>query len=490
MSGVEHGVTVIDGSSPNQSRSVSPTKKPGEEDKPKRFLNGWTSEQERLMSEWSDYGMCYRWLHDKSEKYFHSKNRWINIPVIILTTLGGTANFGIQSIFTDNASKQYASFAIGGISLFAGLLTTIGNYLRYAQLEESHRVASISWGKFQRQVAVELAMDPNERIDAMDFLKICRAELDRLIEQSPPIPEDAITMFEEQFGKVVELKKPDICGALEHTKIYASTNARLKQLAVEAAMMLKHKKKTLNELLSPQIQASIKGHIDARLQDALEDRKKQLEEEIILKKASAEKEEADMKLALDNRQKRIQEEIDLEKQRVTVEAVIAATDTMKKTTSTLEKKAYFMKNNMQSVIKKSSADLTRSLKTLLQSSSRRPSLPNSPPPTSPPTNSPPTNSPQVVSLLSAFMPSLSLTTPREMQEATQGTVQNATQDAAQGTPQDPTSIIGGDIMSQPPITADVANTDELQSNQIIHPPESHEINIPYQASDEPDYDKI
>jgi hypothetical protein len=88
------------------------------------------------------------------------------------------------------------------------------------------------------------------------------------------------------------------------------------------------------------------------------------------------------------------------------------------------------------------------------------------------------------------MPSLSLTTPREMQEATQGTVQNATQDAAQGTPQDPTSIIGGDIMSQPPITADVANTDELQSNQIIHPPESHEINIPYQASDEPDYDKI
>ena len=123
------------------------------------------------MSEWSDYAMCYRWIHDKSEKYFHGKNLWINIPVIILSTLGGTANFGIQSIFSDNATKQLASFAIGGISLFAGLLTTIGNYLRYAQLEESHRVASISWGKFQRQVAVELAMDPNERIDATDFLK-------------------------------------------------------------------------------------------------------------------------------------------------------------------------------------------------------------------------------------------------------------------------------------------------------------------------------
>ena len=366
----ENGVTVINGTENKdsalvRSRSVSPVQtprdrsgsKPGEEEKPKRFLNGWSRDQERLMSEWSDYAMCYRWIHDKSEKYFHSKNRWINIPVIILTTLGGTANFGIQSIFSDNASKQMASFAIGGISLFAGLLTTIGNYLRYAQLEESHRVASISWGKFQRQVAVELAMDPNERIDAMDFLKICRTELDRLIEQSPPIPEDSIQLFQSSFGEIEGLKKPDICGALEHTRVFESSDARLKQAAVDAAIMLRQKKRALTELMSPHIQATIHSQIEAKLHAALEERKHQLEEEIERKKREVLEAEAEAKRVLEERQQKIHEEIDLDKKKLTM-AIVPLPDQQKKKMSTVATKHYFIKNSKSIIPPK--ADLTKS----------------------------------------------------------------------------------------------------------------------------------
>jgi len=361
----ENGVTVINGSasaaesetpnrvvrrdsitSESRSRSPSPDKK-AEEEKPKRFLNGWSRDQERLMSEWSDYAMCYRWIHDKSEKYFHSKNRWINIPVIILTTLGGTANFGIQSIFTNDSAKQIASFAIGGISLFAGLLTTIGNYLRYAQLEESHRVASISWGKFQRQVAVELALDPNERIDAMDFLKICRTELDRLIEQSPPIPEDSILLFQTNFGEIEGLKKPDICGSLEHTRVFESSDTRLKQAAVDAAILLRQKKHALTELMSPHIQATIQSQVEAKLHAALEERRQQLEEEIERKKRDAHESEEEAKRALEERQRLIYAEIDLEKKKL-VPAPISMTnvaDMQKRRMSTVAAKHYFIKNS-------------------------------------------------------------------------------------------------------------------------------------------------
>ena len=256
------------------SRSVSPVRRSDEKDEKKqekRFLNGWSKEQEQLMAEWSDISLCYRWLHDNAEKIFHYKNLWINLPVIILTTLGGTASFGVQSIFAnDQTMKEYASFAIGGVSLFAGILTTVGNYLRYAQLEESNRVASIAWGKFQRLIAIELAMNPNERIDALDFLKICRADLDRLIEQSPPIPRDAIKVFEEKFGKVKELKKPDICGSLEHTTVYNSNDTRLTQIAIDATLLMKQRRATLNELLSPQIQDTIEKKVDERLRHALQ----------------------------------------------------------------------------------------------------------------------------------------------------------------------------------------------------------------------------
>jgi len=280
----------------------------------RRFLNGWSKEQERLMSEWSDIASCYRWLHDTSEKVYHTKTLWINLPVIILSTLGGTANFGIQSLFgDDDTSKKYASFAIGGISLVAGLLTTVGNYLRYAQFEESHRVAGISWGKFQRLVAVELALAPNDRMDSMDFIKICRTELDRLIEQSPPIPKEYVSSFEKKFGRIKDLKKPEICGALEHTNIFESSETRLKHLAVEAALMLKRKKQTLNELVTPEIEKKIAQQIETRLTEAIEMRKKNLEEEIEYKKNEAIKLENEMQEVLNERKKRIQDEIITEK---------------------------------------------------------------------------------------------------------------------------------------------------------------------------------
>jgi hypothetical protein len=323
---MEQGVRMINGSdpipemrseSPPRSRSVSPKRAlPGapaaEPQKEKRFLNGWSKEQERLMAEWSDLAMCYRWLHDKSEKHFHGKNLWINLPVIVLTTLGGTANFGIQSLFDNDTSKKYASFAIGGISLFAGLLTTIGNYLRYAQLEEAHRVASIAWGKFQRLIAVELAMKPDDRIDSLDFLKICRADLDRLIEQSPPIPQESIDLFESEFGSIADLKKPDICGALEHTRVFESSELRLKQVASEAALLLRHKRNALNELLSPQIQDTIKKQIDNRLKEALEERKKTLAEEIELEKSSLQEQEEEYNRILESRHRRIRDSIEAE----------------------------------------------------------------------------------------------------------------------------------------------------------------------------------
>ena len=257
------------------SRSVSPAREEKKEPQEKRFLNGWSKEQEQLMSEWSDIAMCYRWLHDNSEKIYHAKNLWINLPVIILTTLGGTASFGVQSVFSDPVSKQYASFAIGSVSLFAGILTTVGNYLRYAQLEESNRVASIAWGKFQRLIAIELAMNPNERMDAIDFLKICRADLDRLIEQSPPIPTEAIKVFEAKFGTIKELKKPDICGALEHTTVFNSSDLRLKQVAVDAAILLRQRRQTLNELLAPQVQETIQKKVDERLHLVLKKKEQQ-----------------------------------------------------------------------------------------------------------------------------------------------------------------------------------------------------------------------
>ena len=235
----------------------------------KKFLNGWAKEQENLMAEWADKAGCYRWLHDRCEKKFSSLNMSITIPVIILSTLTGTANFALGSFIPpDNPTlKNYVGAGIGVVSIFAGILTTLGNFLRYAQGSEAHRVAGISWGKFQRQIAVELAINPIERIDAMDFLKICRAELDRLIEQSPPIPDGVIAEFEKEFKNQPDIKKPEICHGLEHTRVFEDRGARLRMLSGEAALMLMHKKKAMREAIVPDLDRMIKKAVDQKIYD-------------------------------------------------------------------------------------------------------------------------------------------------------------------------------------------------------------------------------
>lgn len=231
-----------------------------------KFHNGWTDEQEDLMAKWADIAACYRWLHDRCEKMYSNSNMSMTIPVIILSTLTGTASVGLNSIVGDDPlAQKYGQFAIGGVSLIAGILTTLGNFFKYAQLSESNRVAGIAWGKFQRQIAVELSLHPNDRLDSMDFIKICRSELDRLIEQSPPIPDKIIASFMVEFKDLPSLKRPDICRGIEHTEAFKDKNERLKNMAAEASLMIKHKKRMLREEIIPDIDNRLEKIMDAKI---------------------------------------------------------------------------------------------------------------------------------------------------------------------------------------------------------------------------------
>ena len=229
--------------------------------KTKKFLNGWTRQLETLSAEWADKAACYKWMHEKSDLLLNSWNLVFTIPVILLSTLTGTANFGVTSLIPNEAYIKYANAVIGGISLLAGLISTVANFLRYAQASEAHRVAAISWGKFQRFISTELALHPNERMDAMSFLKMGRVELDRLIEQSPIIPQSIISAFEKEFGKKTDLKRPEIVGGLEHTKFFDDRDSRLARVAADAALLLAHKKRYMLALAKEDIDKKIAAKV-------------------------------------------------------------------------------------------------------------------------------------------------------------------------------------------------------------------------------------
>jgi len=180
--------------------------------------NIWTDECETLLAEWSEKASCYRWLHGRCEKSYKSWYHSFSIPVIILSTLTGAANVGMDS-FVPEESKSIASAIVGGVNIFAGIVSTLQNFLKFAELMEGHRIAGVSWGKLQRNIAIELALDPNRRVIQDDFLKLSRAEYDRLIEAGPIIDDGVIKQFNNKF-KNYQVSKPSICNGLDKCIVY------------------------------------------------------------------------------------------------------------------------------------------------------------------------------------------------------------------------------------------------------------------------------
>ena len=178
----------------------------------------WSPENEKILVEWCDIAQCYKWLNSRAHSKYSRLHAWFTIPAIILSTISGTASFAQESIPVD--LRSLATMSVGTINIAVGILATIQQYLKISELNESHRVSSIAWDKYARNIRIELAKAPSERPDAGIFIKHNRDEFDRLMETSPSISDSIISDFMSTFANSKDpirkkqfavLKKPDIC---------------------------------------------------------------------------------------------------------------------------------------------------------------------------------------------------------------------------------------------------------------------------------------
>jgi hypothetical protein len=218
----------------------------------------WTTEHEQILIEWADKAMCYRWLHSKSNALFSNLNAWYTIPVIVISTLTGTANFAQTRVPVEY--QNYFAMVVGGFNILGGIISTIQQFLKITQLNEAHRVSGIAWDKFYRNVKIELAKHPSERMPPGQMLKMSKEEFDRLMETSPNIPEKIVAAFKtsfkhsEAFDKIV---KPEICDVLVSTESYRnpwSNEENKEKSVIELA-----KNKALKEAKQKQIEKANKN---------------------------------------------------------------------------------------------------------------------------------------------------------------------------------------------------------------------------------------
>jgi hypothetical protein len=161
----------------------------------------WHDQQLIILKGWAEISASYRWLHYRTHIRYKIKNYCYMIPIIIMSTITGTANFAqgeVPAVFID-----YAPLVIGTVNILSAILTTIYQFAKISELMESHRISSINYGKLSRNIDMQINLPEEYRsTTGSDFMKDVKAELDRLIDQSQTIPKDLLHRY-----KIIAIKK-------------------------------------------------------------------------------------------------------------------------------------------------------------------------------------------------------------------------------------------------------------------------------------------
>jgi hypothetical protein len=177
----------------------------------------WNNSLETLIGQEGEKCSGLSWLYTESERYYNDRNNYIALPVIVLSTVTGFISGSSQILFT-NAST--ASIGVGGVSLFTGILSTVGSYFAWAKKAEACRITALQYSKLLKFITIELTLPKDERIRAKDMLKMIRETVERLLETSPAVPPHIIAEYKSKFHQKTDITHPEMTTGVIKLVIY------------------------------------------------------------------------------------------------------------------------------------------------------------------------------------------------------------------------------------------------------------------------------
>jgi hypothetical protein len=170
----------------------------------------WNEGFEMVLKKEAEQAESLFWLHNKSSILQARNNDYITIPSIVLQTLTG---------FLSATGGLVPSLALGAVSVFTGILSTLVSYYRFSAKAEGHRVVGQLYMKIYKHLEVELALPIAQRTDPDKLLKDVREKLQRIAEVAPDVPESVIEQYKSKF-KDNKTSHPIIANGLDPVKIY------------------------------------------------------------------------------------------------------------------------------------------------------------------------------------------------------------------------------------------------------------------------------
>ena len=187
----------------------------------------WSAPLEELVASEGEKCRGLAWINQRAEVYYAHRANAIAIPVIVLSTLAGTASVGSSSLF--QGDTQISSVVIGLVSIMVGILNTISSYFSWSRKSESHKIAYLQYSKLFSIIRVEMSLPRAERQEADRLLQQIRDSMERLAETTPSPPPSILDEFNKHFkDEDKTISRPVETNGLQKILIFRSPSAPTK----------------------------------------------------------------------------------------------------------------------------------------------------------------------------------------------------------------------------------------------------------------------
>jgi hypothetical protein len=182
----------------------------------------WNNTIDQLLARWCDNAKCFEWMHNESCYILSKKAKNFMIIINVFTAFSGLTNL-ITGGFVVNGFQ--IAWLFGSISILTSSLNMLQDKLAYAANAEKHRKLASQWCTIRNKIEEVVILPPNSRRDCKTFLRYIKADMNlAATEGNFLISEEIRSKCYDKFKNIENFDIPDICGQMEHTRVFFDIN--------------------------------------------------------------------------------------------------------------------------------------------------------------------------------------------------------------------------------------------------------------------------
>jgi hypothetical protein len=156
-----------------------------------------------VLNRWKRTQKLLRDAHYDSARLYTNRNYWLGIPVIVFSTLVGTAIFGTLQ----EDVNTWIRVCTGSVSVIAAILASVQTFLRYGETAEKHHNAAVKCDGICTDVDEINALPESSRGDLKKVLDDFKLRINTLEAESPDIPPKIWKKYQDAFDKIEKEKE-------------------------------------------------------------------------------------------------------------------------------------------------------------------------------------------------------------------------------------------------------------------------------------------